>query len=81
MDWDEGVPLTSNDDVLLAVSGCVVTIGILGAALQAAVSDVQGGAALVAVVPAGGLTGHLSLGADGLDRCPGFMQEGVYPLA
>lgn len=79
MDWDEGVPLTSNDDVLLAVSGSVVTIGILGAALQAAVSDVQGGAALVAVVPPI-LAGHLFLGADGLDILQAFMHEGVHLL-
>lgn len=80
MDWDVGVPITSNDDVLLAVSGRVVAIGILGASLQAAVSDVQGGAALVAVVlPI--FAGDLSLGADGLDRFPGFMHEGVHLLA
>lgn len=80
MDWYVGVPFTGHNDVLLVLSGLVVTVGILGVALQVAVSDVQGRAALVAVaLPV--LAGDIFLGADGLDICQGLMHEGVHGLA
>lgn len=66
--------------MLLELIGLVVAIGVLGIALQTAVSDVQGGGALVAVrIPV--LAGDIFLGADSVDICLGFVHKGVYRLA
>ena len=66
--------------MFLLLAGLVGTVGVLGAARLAAVCDVHGGVAFIAVSPPI-LAEDVFLGADGLDIFQGLVHKGVHRLA